>query len=256
MIYMSQVLPPVLLTSCIHVADPASVNLINPEARIHHTLESVEKWLLSFPEIKLVICDSSNFDFTPLINAGFPGATVECLHFEADKALVKLHSKGYGEGEIVRYALEHSSLLKESDYFAKCTAKLWVENFTECLTEWNGRFLCRATFKHVFSLKETQLDHIDTRFYLANRNFYNQYFLEAHMNLGGNTGIGIEESFLDVILRNHLEGIIFRTPPLIGGVGGGTGKYYNIRSSKKLKEYLRYRLLQLMPRWKSLFNHM
>ena len=139
--------------------------------------------------------------------------------------------------------------------FAKCTAKLWVENFDECLKEWNGKFLCRATFTHVFSLKETCFDHVDTRFYLVSRNFYNQYLLDGHLNLGGHTGISIEENFRDVILRNQLQGVIFRTPPLIGGVGGGTGKYYNIRYSKKLKEYLRYQLVRLNPRWKSLFNH-
>jgi len=122
------------------------------------------------------------------------------------------------------------------------------------LREWNGRFLCHATFTHVFSFKNTCFDHVDTRFYLASRDFYNQHLLDAHLNLGGHTGISIEESFRDVILKNQLRGIIFRRPPLIGGVGGGTGKYYNIRRSKKLKENLRYQVVRLSPRWKHLFN--
>jgi hypothetical protein len=150
--------------------------------------------------------------------------------------------------------LQHSSLLAQADFFAKCTAKLWVENFWDCLKEWNGKFLCKATFINVFSLKKTLLDHIDTRFYLVNKNFYLSYLLNAHINLGGTTGIGIEESFRSVILDNEMKGVIFSTSPLIGGVGGGTGKYYNIRYSKKIKENLRYKLARMNSNWKHLFN--
>lgn len=253
---MKRPLPPVLLTSCIHVADPGSVNLINPEERIHHTMESVEKWLHAFPAIRLVICDSSNYDFTPLVKSSFPSASIECLAFGANKDLVKFHGKGYGEGEIVRYALDHSIRLKETDFFAKCTAKLWVENFAECLEQWNGTFLCKMTFTNAFSLKATRIDHVDTRFYLAEKSFYKRYFMNAHMQLGHTIGMSIEDSFRDIILQNQMQGIVFRTPPMIGGVGGGTGKYYNISPVKKLKEYLRYWLLRLSPRWKPLFSQM
>lgn len=250
---MNSALPPVLLTSCIYIADYA-VKLTEPTDRIKYTLESIEKWLSIAPGIRLVVCDSSGFDFSPLVKERFPGANLECLFFMADKNLVQYHGKGYGEGEIIRHALQNSVYLAQADFFAKCTAKLWVENFKECLKEWNGKFLCKATFSNVFSIKKTILDHIDTRFYLVNRNFYLKYLATAHINLGGTTGMGIEESFRDVILENQMKGVIFNTPPLIGGVGGGTGKYYNIRRHKRLKENLRYQLVRLSPRWKALFN--
>ena len=251
---MTQPLPPVLLTSCIYIADHA-VKLVDPTERINYTLESIEKWLAIAPGAPLVVCDSSGFDFTALANEKFPYKNIECLSFIADQALVKYHGKGYGEGEIVRYALANSSYLKQADFFAKCTAKLWVENFKACLEEWNGSFLCRATFLNVFSIKKTVLDHIDTRFYLVSKDFYLKYLLNAHVNLGGTTGMGIEESFRDIMLSNNIVGMIFRTPPVIGGVGGGTGQYYNIRKSKTLKENLRYKMIRLNPHWKLLFNN-
>lgn len=250
---MNATLPPVLLTSCIYISDFA-VTLTDPTDRINYTLESIEKWLNIAAGVHLVVCDSSGFVFSPLVKEKFPQADIECLSFVADKNLVKYHGKGYGEGEIIRHALQHSTHLKQADYFAKCTAKLWVENFKECLNEWNGNFLCKATFTKVFSIKKTRLDHIDTRFYLVNKKFYLKYLVNAHVNLGGTTGMSIEDSFRDVILNNQMTGVIFNTPPVIGGVGGGTGKYYNTKYSKRIKENLRSKLVKLNPSFRDLFN--
>lgn len=250
---MTATLPPVLLTSCIYISDYA-VKLTEPTERINYTLESIEKWLSIVPNVQLVVCDSSGFDFSPLVKKKFPHALIECLCFVADKNLVKYHGKGYGEGEIIRHALQESIYLKQADFFAKCTAKLWVENFSECLKEWNGIFLCKATFSNVFSFKKTRWDHVDTRFYLVSRDFYSKYLLNAHLNLGGTTGMSIEDSFRDVITTNNMRSVIFNTPPVIGGVGGGTGKYYNTKGSKIIKENLRSKLVQLSPSFRNLFN--
>lgn len=250
---MNTTLPPVLLTSCIYIADQ-EVKLTDPTDRINYTLESIEKWLNMAPGVSLVVCDNSGFDFTTLVQEKFPHANVECLFFNADRNLVKYHGKGYGEGEIIRHALLNSNYLKQADFFAKCTAKLWVENFLECLNEWNGNFLCNVTFSNVFSIKKTYLNHIDTRFYLASKDFYAEYLATAHLNLGGTTGMSIEDSFREVILLNKMKGVIFNTPPVIGGVGGGTGKYYNTKPSKIIKEKLRSKLVKLNPSFRDLFN--
>ncbi|HQS59257.1 MAG: hypothetical protein B7Y56_07505 [Gallionellales bacterium 35-53-114] len=113
---MTPTLPPVLLTSCIYISDYA-VKLTEPTERINYTLESIEKWLGIVPGVQLVVCDSSGFDFTPLVKERFPHAQIECLCFVADKNLVKYHGKGYGEGEIIRHALQESMV----DSNSKCT---------------------------------------------------------------------------------------------------------------------------------------
>lgn len=107
--------PPILLTSSAIAMDP-SVILKDQDMRIFYTLESLEKWLVIYPQGKFVLCDGSNFNFSPLIKLRFPTASIECLYFENDQNLIKLHGKGYGEGEIIRYALKHSVLLSESTY--------------------------------------------------------------------------------------------------------------------------------------------
>jgi hypothetical protein len=171
-----------------------------------------------------------------------------------DAGQVKLRGKGFGEGEIIRYALNYSSCLKGSEWFAKCTAKLWVDNFQECIKEWNGRFLCKAYFSNVFSFKKTSLEYIDTRFYIADKSFYAAHFSDAHLNLVVDSGAGIEEKFLDIVDKKDLKKILFRTSPVVSGVGGGSGRYYNTSTIRRIKEVFRLKLVYLGSKYQALFN--
>ena len=250
---MNSHLPPVLLTSCVIVADH-TVTLKDKDIRIRLTVESIGKWLAISPELPLVICDGSNFDFSDIVRERFPQARIECLYFQNNSQMVNLHGKGYGEGEIVNYAIAHSAYLKESDYFAKCTAKLWVENFLDCVREWNGTCLCKGYFADVFSFRRTQFDYIDTRFYMVGRSFYSKYLASAYLNVGGKRGLSLEHCFRDVILENKLGRILFNVPPAIHGVGGGTGTYYKNNLKRKIKEAIRLRIVRSNKTFNYLFE--
>ncbi|MEI7456244.1 MAG: hypothetical protein WCK93_05920 [Nitrosomonadales bacterium] len=238
---MTSKLPPILFTSCVIVSDH-SVALKDQESRIRLTLESLDKWLLISPDMRLVICDGSNFDFSSIVQDKFPNAKIECLYFQNNMELVRIHGKGFGEGEIVSFALEHSVFLKDADFYGKCTAKLWVENFLDCLAQWNGLFVCKGVFSDVFSFKKTQFSYIDTRFYLVNKSFYLKNLATAYLNVGGEQGLSLEDCFKDVIIKEHLSRVLFSIPPVICGVGGGSGKYYKNNLKRRIKEIVRLKL--------------
>lgn len=247
-------LPPILLTSSV-IAMDETVRLKDPQSRIFHTLESLEKWLEITPTSQFVLCDGSGFDFSSLIEGRFRGAQIECLSFNNNPELISIYGKGFGEGEIIRYALEHSVFLREAQWFVKCTAKLWVDNYFDCLEEWNGRFLCKAYFSNVFSLKRMNLEYIDTRFYLADKSYYQNHFSGVYQALSKNPGISIEEQFLEVVQSAVLQGILFSSPPMVSGVGGGSGKYYKDSFWRRLKERVRTKIVSLSPRYKLLFSN-
>lgn len=235
---------PILLTSSV-VAHDRSVALTDTEARIHLALESVQAWLKIAPTNCLVLCDGSNFDFSDIVAAKFPHAEIECLHFENDQELVKQYGRGYGEGEIVRYALHHSQCISEAGCFAKCTSKLWVDNFNQCQALWNGRLLCKGVFSNVFSpFRKTEFSYIDTRFYIASVSIYQQYFEDAHLEIRKETGHGLEECFRDIFLEQRFRGTLFTVPPVICGVGGGTGVSYRNPWKRRLKERFRLWLVR------------
>lgn len=247
---------PILLTSSV-VAHDTSVRLKDTDERTRLALESVAEWLKMEPAQTLVLCDGSGFDFTDAVQRQFPGARIECLQFENNQEMISQFSRGYGEGEIVRHAVKHSHLIAEADCFAKCTSKLWVENFHRCTEEWNGRFVGKGVFMNAFTpLRKTEFAYIDTRFYIASVGFYQQHFEEAHKRIGMREGkaFSLEDSFHEIALEQGLQGILLRRAPVICGVGGGTGVYYRNTSLRRFKEDLRLQVVSRHPRLRSLFT--
>lgn len=246
---------PILLTSSV-VAYDTGVSLRDTEERVRLALESVREWLKLDPTLPIVLCDGSNHDFSEAVREHFPDATIECLPFSNNQELVRQYGRGYGEGEIVRYALNNSSLIAEAGCFAKCTSKLWVANFRECAATWNNRLLLKGVFLHVFSpFRPTEFSYIDTRFYIASCALYRQYFEYAHHHIRKNDGHGLEECFRDIFLANSLGRVLLAVPPVICGVGGGTGTYYKNPVKRRLKERLRLWLVRRSRRFAGSFQN-
>lgn len=245
--------PVILLTSSAFAFD-LTVQLKSHELRVFHTLESVQQWLRICPTAKLVICDGSGFDFSELIRTRFPGADIECLAFLNDQERVRVQGKGFGEGEIIKYALAHSESMQSSPSFTKCTGKLWVENYHDCMREWTKGLLCFGYFKDVFSLRPTVLDYIDTRFYVVDRDFYRRFLSEAHQKVGGQWVEGIEQRFLEVVLEHKLTGVLMTTVADVRGVGGAAGTYFKTGLRRELKSKLRLALVRRDRSFAHLFN--
>lgn len=244
---------PILLTSSI-VAHDTGVALTDTQERTRLTLASVQEWLRIDSKHRIILCDGSGFDFSKLAAEHFPLASIECLYFDNDPLLVSKFGRGYGEGEIIRHALNNSRFIAQAGGFAKCTSKLWVKNYPECLAHWNGSLRLKGVFLNVFSpWRATKLAYIDTRFYMTSCETYRRYFENAHLQIRKEQGHGLEECFLDVVQENGLQKMLLPIPPVIAGVGGGTGTYYKNPIKRRLKEKLRLKLVRLNKKFSHLF---
>ncbi len=246
---------PILLSSSV-VAYDTNVRLLDADKRLKFALESVDEWLKINPKQPLVLCDGSGFDFSNQMKTRFPSAKFECLNFENNREMLRRYGRGYGEGEIVRFALENSRLIREAGCFAKCTSKLWVENYSQCAEAWNNRLLCHGVFLDTFTpFRRTRLAYIDTRFYIATVDYYRKYFEYAHHRIGmrGGTLFSLEDCFLEIINEHRLQGILMRASPVICGVGGGTGRYYRTRPLRRIKDAFRIKLAKNNPAFRNFF---
>ena len=245
---------PILITSSITPHDTA-VKLADPQQRLFHAIESIEQWIKIAPKSRLVLCDGSNFDFEPIVKERFPYASIECLCFENDALKIADFGRGYGEGEIVKFALNHSVYLRDSDAFAKCSSKLWVENYAECVKKWRGDCLFSGVFKNTFStLRSIEMIQVDTRFYVVQNNFYRKNLIDAHHKIGLAPGFGLEDSFHQVLLTTKQLRYLFAIPPVIKGVGGGTGTYYKSSWLRIWKEKVRLRNIKNTAAFGNLFD--
>lgn len=248
------VLLPILISSSITPHD-TGVKLSNPQQRLFHAIESIENWLRVAPDSHVVLCDGSGFDFRPVVEERFPWAKIECLSFENNRNRIAEFGRGFGEGEIIRFALQRSKYLNQANAFAKCSSKLWVENYAECLAQFQGECLFSGVFNNAFSLtKKIEMVQVDTRFYIIDSAFYLRHFMEAHREIGKTPGFGLEDSFFSILQSLGQQRYLFSVPPVIRGVGGGTGTYYKESWHRIIKEKIRLSFVKKSPDYSGAFN--
>lgn len=231
---------PLLLTSAVNVS-AVLVEIRDADRRIALTMDAIREWIRIEPNIEIVICDGSGHDFTLLVKQTFPDNKIECLHFQNNEELVRTRGKGFGEGEIVNYALSHSKFISTADCFAKCTSKLWVDNYHKCLLGFNGILICEIMYyeNSLYNYRKC-----DTRFYITDKTFYIDTIANCHTQVDDERWYYLEHAFADAIRGKNLRSVLFREKPLIYGFSGTTGGSY-VPTPDSLKSVLLRRIRYL-----------
>jgi hypothetical protein len=228
-----------LISSCIKVSAPYT-KLDNQNDRLGATLESLRQWVDIAKNHKIVICDGSNYDFTNDCKNLFPNHNIECLHFQNDNLSVSKYGKGYGEGEIVKYALERSVFLKNETFFIKCGGQIWIKNFRKILDSWNQLFECDLILKRNIIRIPIIPHQVDTRFYIVNKEFYIKNFLNRYQNVRDHEGNYLEHEFFKSLKNiNYKVGkYLMSQKPIINGVSGTYATRYSLNKFYWLKKQL------------------
>lgn len=228
---------PVLITS---VAQPNApfVELKDPTERIDATIESLKQWAITSPGLDIVICDGSGYDFQESINKTplLKNLNIEAIHFINDIEMVKQRGKGYGEGEIIAHALNHSEVLKQCNTFSKCTAKYWVSNFQECA---DGHLKNISIEKQYDSRYSFSYQACDTRFYIVEKDFYLNTLASSHKASNDFQSYFLEHTFAKDIILSKVTGTEFKIKPLIYGISGSTGQFNESHPESIRKKILR-----------------
>jgi|GEM_PF-1208046 len=122
----------ILMTSAIG-SPPSFLKITNHEERLHQTLCSLVRWIRDTSARTIVLCDGTMppFDFSKVLKfAEEHGKTLEVIIFKESDNYLK-YGKGYAEGEVLEYALEHSAHLSEGSSFYKVTGRTFISNFEE-----------------------------------------------------------------------------------------------------------------------------
>lgn len=216
----------ILVTSSINVYAPFTV-ITNSLTRLEQLYSSLYLWLKFHPEFNYVICDGSGYDFSNNIFTN-TFKNVEFISFQNSIEIVKVRGKGYGEGEIIKYALNHSLFLKESNFFCKITGRLFV-NHTFNFTENNShQLICSLKLKYKYFIIPISEKLIDTRFYYVNKEFFLKYFIEIYKYVDDKNNYYLEKCFYDKVKELLIEGnnIKFHEFFPIIGQSGSTGSFY------------------------------
>jgi hypothetical protein len=232
---------PILLTSAIRVA-ASLTKLSDASARMAATIRAIACWMDMCRDTEFVFCDGSGFDANRDFKASrsIDTSRIEVITFENDRSQVQEKGKGFGEGQIIKYALENSSILKSAKSFAKCTGKLWVDNYMSCRRAYNGT----AGFSYFGFLS---IVAVDTRFFIVQKDFFTATLLESYVNCDDPRGKYLENVYFDSLSKIDRKTWMLSVYPQIQGLSGTSGKAYEQSRLKQLGKNLAIRALRLRP---------
>jgi hypothetical protein len=212
---------PILITSAI--APPANTPMLrmtDSTMRSITTKAAIFFWV-GQGQKSIVICDAtaaSVLSPEELATIGKLGVAIEQLAYQQDDALLAQRGKGFAEGQLIKFAVENSRLLRQSDYFFKCTGKMFCRNFAAI-----GNLIARNNIANMFwKLFESSLvdrNLVDARFFYTSISDFQRLILPAYEQA---TETSILEYHLSLSLDSQLQrGTSFR--PQLSGFSGLSG---------------------------------
>ena len=230
-----------LLTGCINPNGMAMTALSNQEERKKQYIEAINYYLenTSYP---IVFSENSGTDISNLFKKEINSGRIEYLTFPGNQNKEK--GKGYGECEIIQYALSNSKIILSSQdkRIAKITGRLIIRNINSIT--WIHNILFPR--KTVFCAINSDLSFPDSRFIIAPDCFYHT-FLKSKEIINDSQGYYFEHALCDTIKREkRFPYSPFLLMPQIEGVSGSSGKIYQKEkiTCSFVAKYLKYAYLQ------------
>ena len=250
---------PILITASLHAGNTPYVALSATDERIEAHMQGLLAWLKEPSVEKIVFAKNCTAKIRPEIlmqSAGGYGKELEFIQVSPSERTA-IQGKGYGEGDLIRQALERSEILREAQDFIKTTGKL----FCRCLGDFfsgesMGEFFvsrgCSPSSvnpirKNLSPLYRTDRGSsalglmkrrmripwglvavepgamVDTRLYRANRDFYRNALWHSHRRVQDALGYTLERAFYDDLIRYSSSVRMMEISPEIIGTSGSMG---------------------------------
>lgn len=231
----------ILLTGCINPDGMANTYLTDINERHKQYVDAIHYYIKN-TDCKIIFCENSNTNISPLFN--YTKDRLEILTFSGNKD--KLRGKGYGEAEIIGYAIRHSFCLQDSCIIIKITGRLIVNNISKIVKSMKGKHNFVTCFFH------SNLSFADSRIFCGTTSFFKE-FLKNRDFINESKGVLFEHVLASTILESTHQFIPFSEEPLITGISGSTGERYNksIPDKRTRIQYQCYIWMQLKHVYKA-----
>lgn len=210
-----------LLTGCINPNGMTMTALSNQEERKRQYVEAIH-FYLSNTSYPIVFSENSGTDISHLFKKEIKSGRLEYLSFSGNQNKEK--GKGYGECEIIQYALNNSKIIHfvKDKRIAKITGRLIIRNINSIVRGHSILF----PQKTVFCAINSNLSFPDSRFIIAPECFY-QTFLKSKEAINDTQGYFFEHALCDTIKREkQFPYSPFLLMPQIEGMSGSSGEIY------------------------------
>lgn len=191
----------ILLTATIDPKGVAFVKRNDPLVRKNDYINSIKMWRekTNYP---IVFCENSGYDIGDIekIMKNDVNKESESLKFDGQDYPIEL-GKGYGELLIIKYAVQHSNLIKASDYVIKITGRYFIKNIKKITSvlSYNKGVYVMADLKR-------NLTWADSRVFAFKPSFILEYLSEFQDLLNDSKGFYSEHALSRAALRAIADG--------------------------------------------------
>lgn len=215
----------ILLTACVNPSGMSHTALQDPVVRAKQYRQALDFYIKE-TNLPIVFCENTMYDMSVDYKQYIDSGRLEFLTFDGNN-YDKQRGKGYGEAVIMKYAVEHSNLIRNSKYIIKITGRLIVTDIKRissspllCLNN-----LFRSNIKEKF---------ISTYLFVARPQLL-QKFVNKYQELiweDSPTNDLIEHHWFRALTRdsdfNDTTYVPFFQIPKVAGVSGTTGERYSM----------------------------
>ena len=225
-----------LLTACINPNGMPGNILTNIAEREAQYIEALKFYLENTP-FRVVFVENTLHDFSNRFAHYKQNGRLEYITFKGNDYNKKL-GKGYGEGQIIKYAFKNSKFLKDADNIMKITGRLQLLNILKCNILPPPKTL-------ISNLVITGSEILSQSYiFTAPKRFYNEYFIPEVESIDDSKNYYFEKYLYDKIEEwvkagNRHE--FFKYPLKVIGNGGTDGHaYYKPAKFENLRTLIRY----------------
>ena len=230
-----------IITGCIRPTEGVyKLAIKDPQIREKQYIDSI-KWFIQRSDFKRIIfCDNSgqkvNREIVELANR--EKKIFEWISYHGDSERVLYKGKGFGEGECLSYAINHSRIINENDYICKITGRLIIKNINSFIQKYH------YNKNYFFALRSREnigrrCKMIDTRFYGMPLCIYKEYFEDGYSDVDDNKKIYLENVFYHIVYKNNLSiEKMFFYPQFRGYSASTGGEYKDTKIKNIIKQFM------------------
>lgn len=227
----------ILLTSCVNPNGMPFTALSDIIVRKQQYLDALRFYVNNTP-LPIVYVDNSNVDIKEYnVISNIVDDRLEILSFDGNHD--KEHGKGYGELEIIDYAIKHSNIINSNTNVSiiKITGRLVIVNIMTILNQLKYNIL--PSSNSVICSMNSDFSMADSRLLIAPLNFYKR-LIENRMAINDSEGVYLEHVLCSLIKKQNLYAFhTFFSEPQYQGVSGSTNITYEAKKHT-FREKIRY----------------
>lgn len=229
---------PLILTATIHPQTNYELNLTDSKKRYYQYIHNLIR-LISLSDFQeFVFCENSLAGIADkeMIEklCDFYGKKIEFISFKGNDELIKKYTRAYGDQEIMEYAVRHSQILKNHNWFYKLTWRYWIKNINEVIKAWSNK-------NNVFIRWWFGKNTVHTCFFKTTKSYFKEHFDGKYKQLEKFENYSLERLYYYYVKQSWINMTINSIHPEFSwewGAGGFLDESFLMKIKTKIFAYL------------------